>query len=62
MRWITREKIKVDGVACPCLIRNFIECEAKFIFLPHTTAWTAITDGIASRLGILPLAWPSRPS
>ena len=46
MKWITREKIKVDRVACPWLIRNFIDPEAEFVFLPHDTNWTKIIDGI----------------
>jgi hypothetical protein len=45
MKWITREKIKVDRVACPWLIRNFIDSEAEFVFLPHTTDWTKIDNG-----------------
>jgi hypothetical protein len=46
MRWITREKVKVDRVACPWLIKNFIDPQAEFIFLPRETNWSAITDGI----------------
>lgn len=46
MKWITREKIKVDRVACPWLIRNFIDRDAEFIFLPRDTNWAQITDGI----------------
>src|SRR5207247_8552310 len=34
MKWITREKVKVDRVACPWLIRNFIDPQAEFIFVP----------------------------
>jgi len=34
MRWITREKVKVDGVACPWLIKNFIDPQAEFVFVP----------------------------
>lgn len=34
MKWITREKVKVDRVACPWLIRNFIDPEAEFLFVP----------------------------
>jgi len=45
MKWITREHVKVDRVACPWLIRNFIDPAAEFVFLPHDTAWSAITDG-----------------
>jgi len=46
MKWITREKIKVDRVACPWLIKNFIDRDADFIFLPHDTNWAKIDDGI----------------
>ena len=46
MKWITRENIKVDRVACPWLIRKFVDPKAEFIFLPHDTDWSSITDGI----------------
>ena len=46
MKWITRENIKVDRVACPWLIRNFIDPEADFIFLPRNTDWSKIENGI----------------
>jgi len=46
MKWITREKVKVDRVACPWLIRHFVDPDAEFIFLPASTDWTSITDGI----------------
>jgi hypothetical protein len=35
MRWITRENIKVDRVACPWLITRFVDSEAKFLFVPE---------------------------
>ena len=34
MRWVTREKAKVDRIACPWLIRKFIDKDAQFIFAP----------------------------
>ncbi len=34
MNWITRENAKVDRIACPWLIMNFIDNEAKFLFVP----------------------------
>lgn len=34
MRWITRERPKIDRIACPWLIRNFIDADAEFIFAP----------------------------
>jgi hypothetical protein len=45
MRWVTRERIKVDRVACPWLIRNYVDHEAEFVFLPHDTDWRRV-DGI----------------
>lgn len=45
MKWITREKVKVDRVACPWLIRRFIDPGAEFVFLPADTNWSNITDG-----------------
>jgi len=45
MKWITREKVKVDRVACPWLIRNFIDPEAEFVFLPGNTDWSQVKDG-----------------
>lgn len=46
MKWITRERIKVDRVACPWLIRNFIDPEAEFVFLSRDTDWSKIDKGI----------------
>jgi hypothetical protein len=46
MKWITREKIKVDRVACPWLIRKFIDPDAEFTFLPSITDWSAVNDGV----------------
>ena len=34
MKWVTRERPKVDRVACPWLIKRFIDQTPEFIFLP----------------------------
>jgi len=34
MKWITRERPKIDRIACPWLIKNFIDKEAEFIYVP----------------------------
>ena len=34
MQWITRERPKTDRIACPWLIRRFIDPEAEFLFVP----------------------------
>jgi hypothetical protein len=33
MKWITRERVKVDRVACPWLIKKFVDKEAEFVFV-----------------------------
>ncbi len=35
MKWITREHVKVDRVACPWLITRFIDSDAQFLFVPE---------------------------
>jgi hypothetical protein len=45
MKWITREKIKVDRVACPWLIQKFVDPGAEFVFLPQDTDWAKIDGG-----------------
>jgi hypothetical protein len=34
MKWITREKVKVDRVACPWLITKFVDPHGEFLFVP----------------------------
>ena len=34
MKWVTRERPKTDRIACPWLIRNFIDPEAEFLYVP----------------------------
>lgn len=34
MRWITRARVKVDRVACPWLIKKFVDPDAEFFFVP----------------------------
>jgi hypothetical protein len=33
-RWITRERPKIDRIACPWLIRRFIDADAQFLYVP----------------------------
>lgn len=35
MRWVTRERPKTDRVACPWLIRRFIDPEAEILYVPE---------------------------
>ena len=53
MKWITRNDIKVDRVACPWLIRRFIDAEAQFLFVEEG----ALLD-VAAREGAIPFDAP----
>jgi hypothetical protein len=35
MKWVTRRKARVDRIACPWLVRRFIDPEAEFLFVPE---------------------------
>ena len=49
MKWITRERPKIDRVACPWLIARFIDREAEFLFAPP-----ADVKRLAAELGAIP--------
>ena len=34
MKWVTRENVQVDRVACPWLIKKFVDPAAEFLFVP----------------------------
>jgi hypothetical protein len=34
MKWITRERPKIDRIACPWLIKRFVDPDAEFIYMP----------------------------
>ncbi len=50
MKWITRENVKVDRVACPWLIRRFIDPQAEFLFVPEDQLLEAASREGAIRL------------
>mgnify|MGYP006389886359 CR=1 FL=1 len=49
MKWITREHVKVDRVACPWLIKKFVDPQAEFLFVPADQVMV-----IAERDGAIP--------
>ncbi len=49
MKWITREHVKVDRVACPWLISKFVDKSPEFIFVPADKVMTE-----AKRLDAIP--------
>jgi hypothetical protein len=54
VKWITREHVKVDRVACPWLIRNFVDRDAEFVFVPADSV-----ESEAARLGAMPFDVPN---
>jgi hypothetical protein len=34
VKWVTREKAKVDRIACPWLIKKFVDRDAEFLYVP----------------------------
>ena len=53
MKWITRERVKVDRVACPWLISKFVDKDAEFLFVPADQVMSE-----AARLGAIPYDVP----
>src|SRR5574337_809125 len=56
MKWVTRQDVKVDRVACPWLIRRFIDPEAEFLFAPENEVLA-----IAAREEAVPFDMPRHP-
>lgn len=53
MKWITRERPKIDRIACPWLIKNFVDKEAEFIYVPKEKVFV-----IAKELDAIPYDIP----
>lgn len=46
MKWATRERVHVDRVACPWLIKRFVDKDAEFVFVPRGTDVKTLGDAI----------------
>lgn len=53
MKWITRERPKIDRIACPWLIKRFVDLEAAFIYVPQEKVFQE-----AERLNAIPYDIP----
>jgi hypothetical protein len=53
MKWITRSHVHVDRVACPWLIKRFIDNQAEFLFVPKNQV-----EIIAAQTGAIPFDAP----
>ena len=54
--WITRERPKIDRIACPWLISKFVDSEAEFI-VEHYWAYTALPRGRAREHFVVHPPW-----
>jgi hypothetical protein len=54
MKWITRENANVDRIACPWLIKRFVDHEAEFLYVPTDQVMAA-----AAREGATPYDVPN---
>ena len=43
-RWVTRERPKIDRIACPWLIARFIDPQAEFLYVPTASVLSAATE------------------
>ncbi len=53
MKWVTREKARVDRIACPWLISRFIDPDPTFLFVPAGDVMA-----VAAREGAIPYDVP----
>jgi hypothetical protein len=53
LKWVTREKAKVDRIACPWLIAKFVDPKAEFLFVPKEKV-----GEVAAREGAIPFDAP----
>ncbi len=55
-RWVTRHRPKIDRIACPWLIRRFIDPKAEFLFVPPSEV-----AAVADRFDAIPFDTPDAP-
>src|SRR5688500_16760282 len=53
MKWVTRERPKVDRIACPWLIKRYVDADAEFLYVPADQV-----TAVAEREGATPYDIP----
>ena len=53
MKWVTRERPKIDRIACPWLVTRFIDHEPEFLFVPPSRVMA-----VAAETGAIPYDIP----
>ena len=54
MKWITRERPKIDRIACPWLVARFIDKEPEFLYVPRDRVLA-----VAAETGAIPYDVPN---
>ncbi len=54
MKWITRENANVDRIACPLLIKRFVDPQAEFVYVAADQVMTGVCDRRRPEGGIRP--------
>ena len=54
MKWVTRERPKIDRIACPWLIARFVDPEAEFLYVPRDEVLR-----VAAETGAIPYDVPN---
>jgi hypothetical protein len=44
MKWVTRERPKIDRIACPLLVARFIDPGAEFLYVPAERVLDVASD------------------
>ena len=44
MKWVTRERPKIDRIACPWLVKKFVDPEAEFLYVPKDDVLKVAND------------------
>jgi len=59
-RWVTRERPKIDRIACPWLIRRFVDPVAEFMFVPPAEVLNVAREFSATPFDIEGVHWSHR--
>ena len=54
MKWVTRERPKIDRIACPWLVARFIDPKAEFLYVPKDEVLA-----VAQKTGAIPFDVPN---
>ena len=47
MKWVTRERPKIDRIACPWLIKHFVDKTPEFLYVPADKVLSIAKESVA---------------